>query len=98
MQKADDLVNRLRDIEGYIATEMSTQFIDAYGGTCLSAADRIEELGRQIAERDRYRKVLEEIAGQKTLDELTFEQGRAGDFEGAYDAIVEIARNALEGK
>lgn len=49
------------------------------------------------ASLERMKAVVKQIAGQKTLSELS-EAGEdcEGDFEGAYDTMIELARAALD--
>lgn len=49
-------------------------------------------------ELERYRKALQDIAKQWLEDEMTEEDRDGGDFQGAYDCIVKVARAALAGK
>lgn len=49
---------------------------------------------REKAKVARMREALEMIANNMTRDQVMAEYGD-GDFEGAYDAFVSIARNAL---
>lgn len=50
------------------------------------------------AERDSYREALRDIAKQKKTTELETEYDvEWADFEGGYDAIIDVARAALNG-
>jgi hypothetical protein len=59
-----------------------------HGEDLIAAADRIEQLEA----------ALREIARQHTLEEMAPEDYCDGDFEGAYDHMVKIARAVLEPK
>lgn len=57
------------------------------------------DIARIVAERDRLREALREIARQKLTAEFETEYDvEVGDFEAAYDECVRIARAALEPK
>lgn len=58
-----------------------------------------EALRLAYAEIEDLRATLKNIAKQKTTDELKEEGAQAyedADYEGAYDALIHIARRALE--
>lgn len=55
------------------------------------------QIGGLSEREDRLRRALREIARQMTSEELEREHGSDGapDYEGAYDAMILIARGAL---
>lgn len=86
-----DIVKELREWAADIRKSLATETLGAGwndGQQCLDrAAGEIESL----------RATLKNIATQKTIGELS-EEGEdcEGDFEGAYDALIHIARRAIE--
>ena len=79
----DELVERLNRADEY----------EPLGHDGWEAADRIEQL---TAERDRLRGALRDIARQKKADEMDTEYDvEYADFEGGYNAIIDVARVAL---
>lgn len=69
-------------------------------GAAASKIDRIlKERRESAAEIDRLRGDLKNIATQKTTEELKAEGEQEyddADFEGGYDAIIHIARRAMQ--
>lgn len=55
----------------------------------------LAELDRAHAATEAMRAALEEIARQKTCEELNGDEMRDADFEGAWDSAIRVARAAL---
>ena len=69
--------------------EHITELVAAYKHT-------VEDNEDLVAKLDAMKETLQEIADQKTTDELSVEGDyEGGDFEGGYEAIVLLARAAI---
>ena len=62
----------------------------------LDAAE--EKIVAMRSENGRWREALADIAKQRIWGEISDDEYDHADFEGAYEAIVAIARAALSGK